>query len=316
MLQETIRDLMAEAMNAQAFRAHTPVGMQEPTVFIPTSAARSTLMCLSTESLPSLFDKDGRLLRTPNAANSSQEVRLDAAVIANSRVAKAGAHIVIYPEATKAHPVGKTGQVALEYVPGHVRNIEAAAFETVDVDAGASVSTTPLPFQSAEIDWNRGVAKAVRFEVSRSDRRKYSNPDQLCAEILATITLGLARAADEVLLSKLINASLTPFTLAKAAAEGLALDELRALVGTNGAGVGLWHDGILRAGPGVPAELTADTIATIAGAFNRASVVVKDDVTVIFERIDTAGTLAVTAWAAMLPIVTDPNKFWVVDAIA
>ncbi|KRC38083.1 MULTISPECIES: hypothetical protein [unclassified Lysobacter] len=309
MLQEKIRNLMAEATTAQAFRAHTPVGMQEPTVYIPTSAARSALMCLSTDSLTGLFDKDGRLRRTPNAAPSSDEIRLDSVVIANSRVANAGAHIVIYPEATKAHAVGKTGQVALEHVPGHVRSIELAVFSTVDVEEGGTVPTTPLPIQSSAIDWNLGVAKAVRFEISRSDRRKYSNPDELCAQVLATITLGLARAADEVLLSALSGMSLSPFTLGKAAAEGLMVGDLRAL--TSGAGAAIAHDGVLRAS-GVPAELTADMAGTIAGAFNRASVVVKDDVTVMFERIGNAGNLSVIAWASMLPIVNDPNKFWIV----
>lgn len=308
-LVHAIRNLMAEAQNAQSHRAHTPVGMQEPTLYIPMSAARSMLACLSGDSLVGLFDSEGRLRRTPNAAPSSDEVKLDAALIANSRVANAGAHVLIYPDAGKIHAVGKSGAIAIETIPGAVRNVEAAKFGTVNVAAEENVTVIPRPIHSADIDWTQSIAKGVRFEVPRSDRRKYMDPDKLAGEIITSLILGLSRAADEVLLSAIAATTPGTFSFAQAAAQDVRFGELRALVGTAGAGAQVNQSGSLRV-DGVPADLTPDMAGTIVGAFNRATIGIKDDITILFERTGTAGALAVTAWASMLPLVPDSNKFW------
>jgi hypothetical protein len=309
-LVQAIRSIMADAQNAQTVRAHTPAGMSAPTAYIQVSAERSLVISLMGDSLAGLFDSQGRLRRTPNAAPSSDEVKLQAALIGNSRVANAGAHVLIYPEASNAVPVGKTGVIALETIPGAVRNIEAAPFATVDVDTAAEVTVSARPVHVAGIDWSQSIAKAVRFEIPRADRRIYNRePDKLESEILASLTLGLSRAADEVLLSAIAATTPGAFNLGSAAAQGLGFGELRALVGTGGAGAQVNQSGALTVA-GVPAELTADAAATVVGAFNRASIAIRDDVTVIFERIGTAGVLAVTAWASFLPLVPDSNKFW------
>ena len=312
MLHKTLQTLMDEAGRAQKHRAHQPVGMHEPTHYIAEPAVRSTIACLKTSKLPALFDKDGRLRRTPNAAPAGVTIKLDAGLVAGSRVANAGAHIVIYPEATKAHAVGRSESIATESVPAYFRNIEAAAFGTVDIDAEADAPVIALPLLSAPIDWKSAAVKTkgVRFEIKRSERRRVE-PDQLTAEIVTALALGLSRAADDVLLSALAAAALTPFTLAKAAAEGLLFDELRGLVGTSGAGATIGQDGALRAA-GIATELTGDMAGTIVGAWNRAGVAVNEDVSIHCERIDLAGSLAVTAWASMLPLVPDTNKFWTV----
>lgn len=310
-LASALRVLMTEAAHAQEYRAHTPAGMQEPTAFIPVDASRSIVACLSGENLPGLFDAKGRLRRTPQAAPSSDVMRMDAAIVANSRVVRAGAGLVIMPELTKAHAVGRTGQIALESVPGFVRNVEASAWGTIDVDSLAELTVSASPITSVPIDWKNATAKAVRFEITRKDRKTYVDQDKLCEEIVAAITLGLARAADEVLLSALSAIPLTDFTLAKAASEGLFVDELRGLVGTNAVGAAFAADGTLRAA-GVTSELTPDMAGTIVGAWNRAVVAVRDDVDILFERTGTAGEMAVTAWASMLPLIPVASKFWTV----
>lgn len=311
-LVHAIRSVMADAQNAQNHRAHTPVGMQAPTVYIPTSAARSVVVTLKGDSLPDLFDADGRLRRTPIAAPSSDEVKLEAAIIRNSRVANAGAHVLIYPEQSKAHAVGKTGGIAFETIPGAVRSIEAAPFATINVNTAEEVSVSARPIHVAGIDWEQSIAKAVRWEIPRADRRSYNpDPDKLVAELIASLTLGLSRAADEVLLSAIAATTPEAFTLAHAAAQDLRFGELRAIVGTGGAGAQVNQSGALHVA-GVPADLTPDHAFTIVGAFDRASIAIRDDVTVIFERIGTAGVLAVTAWASFLPLLPDSNKFWTV----
>jgi hypothetical protein len=308
-LISVIRDVMEETSKAPKVRAHTPHGMHEPTAYIPEPAARSLVACLKTESLPELFDKSGKLRRIPNSAPAGVVVKMDAALIENSRVANAGAQIVVCPDAVEPRGDAR-GTVAVESIPVDFRNIEAAAFGVVDVDTEANAPVVDYPTMGARIDWDQAVTYGVRFDIPRSNRRRIK-PDQLCGEIIASLTLGLARAADDVLLSALAAAGLTPFTLAKAAAQGLVFDELRALVGTSGAGATIGQDGVLRAA-GINAELTGDMTGTIVGAWNRSGVAIKEDVTILFERIDAQGSLAVTCWAHMAPLVPDKNKFWVV----
>lgn len=311
MLHKAIRQTIDETLRAQAYRAHTPDGMNEPTAHIPTPAARSLVACLSTASLPGLFDREGRLRRVPNAAPAGVTVKLDAGIIAASRVAQAGAHVVIFPEAIKPRTDDRR-TVAVESFPSELRNIEAAAFGSVDVDVEGDAPVIPLPVLSAPIDWKSPavVTKGVRFEIPRSERRRI-DPDQLAAEILAALTLGLSRAADAVLLSKVTATAPAPFTLAQAAAHGLVFGELRALAGTAGAGAAVGQDGVLRVA-GVPAELTGDMAGTIVGAWNRAGVAINEDVSIHFERLGANGGLAVTAWASMLALLPDANKFWTV----
>jgi len=310
-LASALRVLMTDAANAPTHRAHTPVGAHEPTAFIPIDATRSILACLSGDNLPGLFDAKGRLRRTPQAAPSVDELRMDAAIVANSRVVRAGAGLVIMPEITKAHAVGRTGDVVFEHTPGFVRHVDAAVWDTVDLDSLVSVPVSASPITSVAIDWNSAIAKTVRFEIPRKDRKSYGDQDKLCEEIIAAITLGLARAADEVLLSALSAAPLTDFTLAKAASEGLFVDELRGLVGTNATGAAFAADGALRAA-GVASELTPDMAGTIVGAWNRAAVAVRDDVDIIFQRTGNAGAMEIIAWVSMLPLIPVASKFWTV----
>ena len=302
--------LIDEAANASGVRAHTPAGYSEPTAYIPMSSARSTVASLKGDNLPGLFDAAGRLRRTPHAATSSEEFSLELAILANSRIARAGAGFVIVDEATKAHAVGKTGAIAMEETPGFLRHVDSAVWSTVDVDTLAEVPVSASPIKSVAIDLSTATAKAVRFEITRSHRMTYLDQQKLCELIVSGLTLGLARAADEVLFAALAAEDLAPFTLAAAAAADLSFDELRALVGTGATGAAIGADGILRA-DGVSAELTADMQGTIIGAWSRAGVAVRDDVSIYIERTGLQGEMAFTAWASMQALVPVPGKFWV-----
>ncbi len=82
------------------------------------------------------------------------------------------------------------------------------------------------PIKSVQIDWNAATASCPLL-VNRKERMRYGDQDKLCEEIVAAITLGLARAADEVMLSALSSVSLETLNLALTAAKGLRFDELR-----------------------------------------------------------------------------------------
>lgn len=89
--------------------------------------------------------------------------------------------------------------------------------------------------------------------------------------------------------------------------------DARALAGTNATGAAVGADGVLRVA-GVPAELTPDTAATLIGDWSRAGVAINEEVTVICERLDANGRLALSVWATMLPVVPDSSVFWTVTA--
>jgi hypothetical protein len=311
-LAAAVRTLMDEAATAAPYRAHVPAGMHEPTAYIPTSVARSITAVLGNEYLPGLFDAEGRLRRTPQAAPSADELRVSGAIIANSRVARAGAGIILIPEATKAHAVGHTGAIALEAVPGFVRHVEAAPFATVDVSSLAEVGVSVSPIASVQIDLKNMTGKAVRFEVTRRERISYGDQQALVEQILSSITLGLARAADATLLEALSAETLSPFTLSGVAMQDLEFEALRALVGRDGIGAVVGQDGALRAA-GVPAALTADMDGSIVGDFSRAAVAMRDDVTIYIERTGTQGRMAITCWAAMQACIPAPGKFFAVS---
>lgn len=307
---EAISSVIRSAEVAQPLRAHTPNGFQEPTTYSPAPIMRSAPIVLSRAQLPAMFDKQGRLRRVPRASQAGSVVTLSTAVVFNSCVASAGAHVLIEEDRRIAHVVGRTFDVAIEDVPAEFRNIEAARFGVVDIDVEADAPTIEIPTLAASMSWKDATNYGVRFEIPRSERKK-RNRGELEEEISVSIALGVARAADQALLSALVAANPGAFSLAAAAARGLRFDELHALVGTSASGATVAGDGVLRAA-GIAAELTPDMAPTIVGAWNRAGVMVNDELTVVFERANRHGRLSCTAWVKMIPLVPDPSAFWVV----
>ncbi|MGR4877271.1 hypothetical protein ACIPRS_15915 [Pseudoxanthomonas sp. LARHCG66] len=308
-LVAAVKHTMAQASTAAPYRAIIPAGFQEPTSVVPVDASRSVVACLSGDNLTTLFDAKGRLRRTPLAAPSTNEIKMDAVLIENSRVARAGAGIMIMPETHQPRPVGRDGSIVLERLPAYIRHVEAGAWSTVDVASLGEVPQSSLPINSTEIEWDNAIAKAIRFEIPRVDRRAYADQDQLCAHIVAGIALGLARTADAVLLDAVKASNPQAFSIAAIAAQDLQIEDIRAIAGTNAAGVAVGVDGVLRAA-GVPAQLTPDMSGTIVGAWDRCVVAIRDDISINFLRIGTAGDMMVTAWASMLPLIAAPQNFW------
>ena len=300
-----------EARIAQPVRAHTPPGFQEPTAYSQQSTVRGLVAPLKTSKLPNLFGADGKLRRTPSARLAAETVFLSDAIVANSRVAEAGAVVTVYEAPTVAIALGQgASDAVLLSRPKEFRVVKSAPFATVADDS--EVATTPeLPVAVAEIDWSSSIAKAVRFEVPRSVSRGV-DPELLQAEFIAALTLGVARAVDEVTCAAILATTPTAFSLAQVASEDLRFDSLGALVGRNAAGASVTQDGKLRV-TGVPAEFTTDMEETIIGAWNRAAVVVGDEIAIHFDKTKKNGELSVTAWINMLAVVAEPAKFWTVS---
>lgn len=309
-LHNEVIALAQEALHAQRMIGHTPKGLHEPTVYVPAPTKRSLIVPLQSTNIVGLFDKSGRLAHTPAGALAGEVVTLDSALIANSRVAQAGARVFVRKDGSKLHKVGNDF-VATERASGRFVNVDAAEFVTIafeDDDA----PTSPIPVYSAdyEKEWAQSAMKAVRFEVKRSDRREVG-AEEFYAELMTSLALGMARAADEVLLTAITATVPAAYTPAAVAAKGLRFSDLRCLVGTNGNGSPAYADGFHRVA-GIPCELTPDMAGTIVGAWDRVGVAVGEEADVVFERINGNGTLSATAWISMLPVVPDAGKFWTV----
>jgi hypothetical protein len=276
---------------------------------------RALTVPLRTTSLVGLFDADGNITHTPDGALAGEVVTLSGGIIANSRVAKTGAHVILRTESTNGFAVGKTADdVVFERTPARFVNVDAAQFGTVAEDADAPSVGLASVVRAADLtaDWGAAKMKAFSMELKRSDLHRVKT-DELLAEVMTAITLGVARAADEVLLSAITAAMPDAFTLAALASRGLRFGDVRALAGTSATGAAVGADGVLRVA-GVPAELTPDMAGTLVGAWSRAGVAVNDEVTVIFERVNPNGRLALSVWATMLPVVPDASVFWKVSA--
>lgn len=303
-----IRTLLADAQNQTAFVSHTPTGYAEPTAYFSKAPASTGTLNLASSFLPKILNADGNLYGTPIATDGGERTTISAGILQNSRCAAAGAVIITRPDPVKAHAIG-TGlaDVAFERVAKFFSTIEGAPFETLDDDI--DVQTSDLPISRATIDWASSIQKSVRFEIPRSLQRLIGH-DQIVDEVLLAFVLGLARASDAVLLAAIEATNPSTFSAGAVAAKGLRIDELRGLVGTEGAGAGWRGDGAFAVAGGIVADTTADTAGTVIGSFGRAGVAIHESIDLIVERRNTKGDLVLTAHANMVPLVPNPSVFW------
>ena len=159
----------------------------------------------------------------------------------------------------------------------------------------------------AKIDRDTFPQYAVRFDVTRQTLARRGR-EQLAAEIVAAITLGLGRAVEAELLAAIAATTPAPFTLQAAATSGGRFEELRALVGTDAAGAGVADRDLFAAG--IPAELTGDAAGTFVGAFSRFAVAAYDEVEVLFQRTRRTGDLTVTVWMGLHVLIPDGEFAW------
>ncbi|MGY1520159.1 hypothetical protein [Luteimonas sp. A482] len=314
---ESLRSTWAEAERAQPYRERHNSGIPaeyrhlgpDPQM-IPANLQRGIFASMADVTLGRSFGEGGNLVRAPGAKPAGKSTTLDRAVIAQSRVASVGANVLVLRDTRKARAVGPTGNVVAEKNPAEFRSTEAAPFETVDIDTEAAVTVSDLPTSVARFEWDEAVAKSYCVEVSRRRLREIGEA-HFFDQLEVALTLGLARCADSVLLAAINAAAPEGFTLARAASAGLKFDELRGVAGTAGTGATIAADGTLRVA-GLPGELTGDMAGSLAGAWNRVAVAVRDDFEVIMQRTSVDGSMRITVWSHFLPLVPSVNTLWAV----
>ncbi len=318
-MSTAIKSLFANARAAQGVRLHTPVGLDQATHAIPTSQVRQIFLDL-TQPLPNIaayFDDEGKLRGTPKGRSNVSQVTINPLSVAraSSRLAAAGAHLILRAPAIPPQKSGQPGIVAMQREVSGFSVIQPLQLTAV-ADEAESPLLTELPVKSASLDWSdeiRAPAYGVQLEIPRNEYRDRLHDGTLDEVLTVAILAGIGRIADQALMTALAAASLPDFSLAAAASSGLTFHQLRAMVGTAGVGAFVGQDGMLRAS-GVAAELTDTSTQTFIGAFDHAAVVLDRDVRVIAEKTGKAGALAVTVYGAAAPLLPDKAKFWKVAA--
>lgn len=308
------RTLIESAVNQTASTAITPPGYVEPLRYFEKPAASVGTVNLSESYLPDLMPKDGNLTNAamdPSQTPGGEKMTMAAAVLQLSRVSAMGSHVIVRSDPTRAIPTGLDSKVILlERVAKYFSCVEAANLEMLTDDEEMPVSARPV--SRVVISWPDSHTHGVRYEIKRRDIRQLGN-ETFVNETLMAILLGLARVADAELLSAITAASPAEFSPSSVAAAGLRMDEVRALVGTDGTSAGWNGAGQFVAAGGVLADTTADTDLTIVGAFNRSAVAIHEEITLTAERRNLEGDLIFTAFANVVPLVPDVSRFWVVS---
>lgn len=294
--------ILTQAKREIGYRDHGLVDGQNPGTRSQRAAATGGFMDLRELNMPALVDGAGstRALAGRDVP-AGKLLTLDASLIDNSRVARAGAKIIVAAE----RPAPKNDVGAFYADAGEFVLIEAATFAAVNDGDDATDAT--LPFHTASIVWPD--APSIAFTATIDRKTQKNTTYDLEGALVKAIVLGLAREADRVLLAAIIAATPTAFTLAKAATRGLEFAELRALIGTAGTGATVGEDGTLRAA-GVRGELTPTIAGTVIGSFTRAAVAIHPEIRVVAKRLNVVGELEMTVFASMLPLIPDPTAFW------
>jgi hypothetical protein len=311
--QLNIRQLIDSARSELGYSDHYANGQELPTARLSKTPAAGG--ALSLRQLIPAVPNDYKNRYPGVVSRSPGETRtLQADILMNSRVAQAGAQIVVMQSA----PVAVNNGVPVFFQRNHDFRIVKPADFALILD-GADVVSSPYPVISSydmlgwETPMGDAPSAAVSFTISRKDQKRITD-DQLEFEIMQSISHGLARAADWMLVAEIMRGHPALFTIGAAAAKNLKWPGLRALIGSDALSestscVRVRQDGQLTA-YGIPAELTDVTEGVVVGAFENSAVFISDDIRLIFKRNSVYGDLDVTAFANMFASVPDPGMFW------
>ena len=298
-----ILDLVKMASRQLGYHDHQPVGMQEPTARIPKPAAVNGALRMS-DYLPEIVTDAARPTQTEVPAG--QTTTIDAAAFLNSRVADAGAHIIRLPEQTLIEGPAPV----LADVPAGLRIVRPALFSTVADGDDITASSLADVIAEAKVDRATMPQIGVRIPMPRS-ALKDIHEAQIVAEITHAITLGVGAAVDRALLSAIVAAGPAPFSFGAVAGAGLRFGDLRAIIGTAGAGAAADQGGLYVSG--VAAETSDAVPQTIIASFTRFGVIVTPEIELLAERTDAAGGVTLTAWLGVGALVPDAGFAWTVS---
>lgn len=278
-------------------------------------AATVRQLNLRSVEMPAFAQNPLRAVRSalPAGTEAGVTTTLGHALIAGSRCAEAGARIIVIPAAEPAQ--GINGNVVFQRRDIRFDLIEPAPFTSVP--DGVDLPVAELPIYRDAVDLESMPLVGVHVALTRAEARNYDD-GELATSAMTSIVLGLARAADTILLRAILDQNPEAFGLQKAAAAGLKFGELCAMIGTSGIAAGVAPDGTLRAGwgvvgdnTGIVAEFTDAMAETLIGDFSRAAIAVHDEIRLVADRTSARGDLTLTVWAGIQALLPRPDVFWV-----
>lgn len=283
-------------------------GPDENPIVVKKPAATGGWLDLRQHRMDTQAPKDN--VRSLIAGNEAGRIYdINAMIGKDSRVAQAGARIIVAADAPLAHP----GPVIVwQQQAGALVSVEAAKFAPVVDGEDATDSDLSDFVHSAPISWPDAPSSAFTTTISRKTQRDHSY--DVAQVVLDAILLGLAREADRVLLEAIVAARVgESFLMARAAEQGLKWGELRAI---SGAPAGGPDESLFKVDAGqlyymsVPCEFTDTVTQNVIGAFNRAGVAIHPEIRIVAERLNVQGELRVTCYANLLPLLPRPGVFW------
>ncbi|WP_162622755.1 hypothetical protein [Salinisphaera orenii] len=255
-------------------------------------------------------------------AAAGERTTLSTAILQSSQVYRAGSPLITIPTPSLADtdylPIWQEIPSALETIePGRFAKVDPSG-ESANLPDHVSASEWPIK-SSGNLDLENTSQYALRYEIKRRDFAQ-RGVNAIAGRLWQSIATGLAEAADKELLGALASESLATFSLADASAAGIQYEELAAVIGDNAIGAISTASGDLQAdagsstGFGVPAEFTRATSQTIIGSWRHAAVAVSEKIDLLVERLGADGSLAVTVWLDLHPLIADSGKFWTASA--
>jgi hypothetical protein len=310
--QNPLDGLITEAANALGYRDGGTIDHPQR---IPVTAG--SMRKINLAEFVAHGDPAPNVYATTTDLPAGEQAPIDprAVIEQHSVVAQAGSRIIVAAPRDRTIAVNgekTSGLFGFYQDPQLLRNVEPAQFATLA--DGADVAASALPFHDTVFTWPEVATAAFRTTVTRAQNRALGGGEDLRSALLDAILRGVAEYADKLLLAAIAAATPAAFTFALAAAKHLKVSDLRAVIGTNGAGAGYRGDGAFVVNPGIPAELSAQTAGTYIGAFGTAGVAVWPELTVTAKRLNVDGDLDVTCLVNAQAVLTDATKFWTVSA--
>ncbi|WP_234745638.1 hypothetical protein [Burkholderia sp. WTPI3] len=308
-----LNSILDSAERAMGATMHVAPGFDTGPVIRQAAAAAGeiSLMDLIADGSPV-----GNGIHSLTQRPAGETVHLDprAVIEANSRCAAAGARIVIAtPRDTLKLIDGQRTDTLYGFKEdaGAVTVTDPAPFQLVA--DGADSASQAIPMHVANVSWPTAPSYAFTTTISRANNRAVTGGEFLRRQLTESVLRGLGQLADSILLDAIDATTPAPFSLGAAAARNLEFGNLRALVGTAGAGATVRQDGTL-AVQGIDAELTSSHAKTFVGAFGRSAVVIWSDLRIVAKRTNLVGDIEVTCFASMIPAVPDAAAYWEVAA--
>lgn len=233
-------------------------------------------------------------------------VPLSAEIMRNSSFCRAGGHLVIndpVPLQLKEQAGREARDVFVER-ERQFRVVTPLQFGLLNAGELAVFPPSPWPAVGDDaIDGLNAAASSTSLmqtfgaRVQLTRRQQASLPRKLWAQELSiALAAGIARLADKVAFGRLDNyLAATAWAWSWPATKGIAHNELKAVIGTNGTGAQVSQDGRLTYAGVCEAELSPVMSGTLVGDWTRSCIFVANDATLVVKRDSVSGTLDMTA---------------------